>query len=112
MLNEIMVWVFTSKLVRGLGAALALTYLVFIAFIWWSMNQPPETFGRVMSRMPGVAYVLLPFETMWTRARAGSLQLGNAAPDFALTKLDKSGTVQLSALNTKQPVVLVFGSYT
>ena len=112
MLNAIMIRVFTSKLVRRLGAALAVTYLVFIAFIWWSMNQPPETFGRVMSRMPGVAYVLLPFETMWTRARAGSLQLGNAAPDFALTKLDKSGTVQLSALNTKQPVVLVFGSYT
>src|SRR5437762_5036265 len=60
MLNAIMIRVFTSKLVRRLGAALAVTYLVFIAFIWWSMNQPPETFGRVMSRMPGVAYVLLP----------------------------------------------------
>ncbi len=46
MLNAIMIRVFTSKLVRRLGAALAVTYLVFIAFIWWSMNQPPETFGR------------------------------------------------------------------
>jgi hypothetical protein len=107
-----MAWVFTRKLVLRLGAALALTYLVFIAFIWWAMHQPPETFGRVMSRMPVVAYVLLPFETMWTHARAGQLEVGNAAPDFALTKLDKSGTMQLSALNTKQPVVLVFGSYT
>jgi hypothetical protein len=112
MLNAIMTRVFISKSLRRLTAALAVTYLVFIAFIWWSMTQPPETFGRVMSRMPGVAYVLLPFETMWTHARAGQLQVGNAAPDFALTKLDKSGTVELSALNTKQPVVLVFGSYT
>ena len=95
-----------------LAAALGLIYLVFIAVIWWAMHQPPETFGRVMSRMPGVAYVLLPFETMWVHARAGQVQVGNAAPDFSLTKLDKSGSVRLSALNAKQPVVLVFGSYT
>src|SRR5438094_10417339 len=98
MLNAIMIRVFTSKLVRRLGAALAVTYLVFIAFIWWSINQPPETFGRVMSRMPGVAYVLLPFETMWTRARGGQLQDGQDEPDFPLTKLDKSGNVPLEAL--------------
>src|SRR5438552_4033287 len=90
MLNAIMIRVFTSKLVRRLGAALAVTYLVFIAFIWWSMNQPPETFGRVMSRMPGVAYVLLPFETMWTRARAGSLELAcaNLESNFPLQSTD------------------------
>ena len=99
--------VFTRKLLLRLGAAIALIYLVFIAAIWWAMRQPPETFGRAMSRMPGVAYLLLPFETMWTHARAG-----NATPDFSLTKLDRSGTVQLSALTAKQPVVLVFGSYT
>src|SRR5207245_10932594 len=112
MLNAIMIRVFTSKLVRRLGAALAVTYLVFIAFIWWSMNQPPETFGRVMSRMPGVAYVLLPYETMWTGARARHLKAGNAAPVFALTKLEKSGTGQRPALNTKQLIILVIGSYT
>jgi peroxiredoxin len=49
---------------------------------------------------------------MWTHARAGRLQVGNAAPDFSLTKLDKSAVVQLSALTATQPVVLVFGSYT
>jgi peroxiredoxin len=49
---------------------------------------------------------------MWTHARAGHLQAGDAAPDFSLTKLDKSATVQLSALTATQPVVLVFGSYT
>jgi peroxiredoxin len=49
---------------------------------------------------------------MWMRARAGHLQPGDPAPDFSLTKLDKSANLQLSALTAKQPVVLVFGSYT
>jgi peroxiredoxin len=46
------------------------------------------------------------------KARAGTLQVGSAAPDFSLFKLDKTERVQLSALNKQQPVVLVFGSYT
>jgi peroxiredoxin len=49
---------------------------------------------------------------MWLRARSGTLQVGEAAPDFSLTKLDKTGRVQLSSLLAKQPVVLIFGSYT
>jgi hypothetical protein len=76
------------------------------------MNQTPETFGGVMKRLPGIAYVLVPFETMWMRARAGHLKAGDLAPDFSLTKLDKSATVQLSSLAATQPVVLLFGSYT
>src|ERR1700680_2726016 len=101
---------------KRLGAAaivLVLVYLVFGSVIWWSMNQPPETFGRVMKRLPGpVPFLLFPFETLWLRARAGNLQVGDAAPDFTLLKVDKSDRVQLSALNKQQPVVLVFGSYT
>jgi peroxiredoxin len=76
------------------------------------MRQPPERFGRVMASMPTPAYFVLPFETMWTRARAGTLNYGDAAPDFTLAKLDKTEKVQLSALTSRQPVVLVFGSYT
>jgi peroxiredoxin len=34
------------------------------------------------------------------------------APDFTLPTLDKSANVQLSSFRGKQPVVLVFGSYT
>jgi hypothetical protein len=101
---------------KRLGATaivLVLVYLVFGSVIWWSMNQPPETFGRVMKRLPGpVPFLLFPFETLWLRARAGNLQVGDAAPDFTLLKVDKSDRVQLSALNKQQPVVLVFGSYT
>ena len=94
------------------AVVLAVLYVAFASYIWWAMHQTPETFGRVMKRMPTVAYFLVPFETMWTRARAGHLQAGEVAPDFLLTKLDKSATVQLSALTATQPVVLVFGSYT
>lgn len=99
-------------LLHALIVVLAL-YAAFLGFVWWSMRQPPETFGRVMARMPGPAvFLLAPFETLWTRARAGSLHPGDSAPDFALMKLDKTDRVQLSALTARQPVVLVFGSYT
>ena len=94
------------------GVVLAVLYAVFVGYIWWAMNQTPETFGGVMKRLPGIAYVMVPFETMWMRARAGHLKAGDVAPDFSLTKLDKSATVQLSSLAATQPVVLIFGSYT
>jgi hypothetical protein len=92
--------------------ALLLAYFAFAGFIWWSMRQPPETFGRVMSHMPDALFLILPFETFWTKARAGQLAIGDSAPDFSLLNLDKSDRVRLSALTAKQPVVLVFGSYT
>jgi hypothetical protein len=93
--------------------ALVVAYAAFGAFMWHTMHQPPQAFARVMARMPGpVAFLLFPFETVWTRARAGALHVGDPAPDFSLAKLDHSGSVQLSALSKQQPVVLVFGSYT
>jgi len=99
-------------LVRAL-AAIIVMYVTFVGVIWWAMHQPPETFARVMARMPGpVVFLLAPFETLWTHARAGTLHPGDPAPDFALLKLDKSERIQLSSLTARQPVVLVFGSYT
>jgi len=70
--------------------------------------------ARFMAKIPGpVAFLVLPFETLWTHARAGALQVGDAAPNFSLAKLDKSASVQLSNLTAQgQPVVLIFGSYT
>jgi peroxiredoxin len=77
------------------------------------MHQPPETFGHVMAKMPGpIPFLIFPFETAWIHARAGTLQVGDRAPDFSLLKVDKSERVQLSLLSQQQPVVLVFGSYT
>ncbi len=104
---------FTRKLLVRLFICLMAVYLGFASFIWWAMRQPPETFGGVMARMPApVVFLLFPFETLWTHARSGSLQTGDPAPDFSLARLDKSERIQLSALSSRQPVVLVFGSYT
>ena len=94
--------------------ALAAVWLTCCIALYGVMRQTPEQFGRVMAKIPGpVPFLIFPFETLWMRARAGTLQVGSPAPDFALTKLDKTAQVQLSALSAQQkPVVLVFGSYT
>jgi len=104
---------FTRMLLLRLSFALLIAYLSFGGFVWWAMHQPPETFGRVMAKIPGpVPFLLFPFETAWLHARAGKLRTGDPAPDFSLLKVDKSERVQLFVLNQRQPVVLVFGSYT
>lgn len=104
---------FARGLLIRLFVVVTIVYLSFGTFIWWAMHQPPETFGRVMARMPGpIPFLLFPFETAWLHARAGTLHTGDPAPDFSLLKVDKSERVQLSVLNQQQPVVLVFGSYT
>lgn len=87
-------------------------YGIFVEYVWSAMHRSPEQFGQVMAKMPQFAYFLVPFETMWTHARAGHLRTGDAAPDFKLLKLDKSDSVELSSLSPNEPVVLIFGSYT
>jgi hypothetical protein len=104
---------FTRRLLLRLFGGLLIVYCGFGAFIWWAMHQPPETFGRVMAKLPGpVPFLIFPFETAWLHARSGTLRPGDPAPDFSLLKLDKSERIQLSALTPREPVVLVFGSYT
>jgi hypothetical protein len=101
------------KVLLRVGAVLMVAYASFATLVVWAMHQPPETFGKVMAKMPGpVPFLLFPFETAWLRARAGSLHPGDPAPDFSLLKLDKTARVRLSELTQQQPVVLVFGSYT
>lgn len=103
----------TRKWLRVSLSAIVLVYAGLLGIVWWAMHQPPETFGRVMARMPGPAvFLLAPFETMWVHARAGTLNPGDPAPDFALMKLDKSERIRLSSLTARGPVVLIFGSYT
>ena len=94
-----------------LAITLLLVWSGFLLVIGWAMRQPPEKFGRVMSHMPMPAFFLFPFETMWTKARAGTVQPGELAPDFRLPTLDHKSEVELARLRGK-PVVLVFGSYT
>jgi len=91
---------------------LAVLWLGLGGFIFRTMLQPPERFGKVMSKMPGIVYPLLPFKTMWTLARHGRLRVGDPAPDFALATSDKKERVVLSSFRDRRPVVLVFGSYT
>lgn len=100
-----------------LAVAILLAYGAFLAVIFAAMHQPVERFGRVMSYLPGPVFMVVPFEPMWNRARAGQLDVGDPAPDFALGALDNRGKpvgderVRLSSFRG-QPVVLVFGSYT
>ena len=111
----------SRQIIRRLGA-LALTvvilYVIFLLGIFVAMHQSVERFGKVMSYMPGPLFMVIPFKPMWNVARAGTLKVGDAAPDFALRTVDKGGhsqssaQVQLSSFRGKQPVVLVFGSYT
>jgi hypothetical protein len=95
-------------------AVIAVVWLLGCGALYHIMRQPPETFGRFMAKLPGpVPFLLFPFETLWMQARAGTLHVGDSAPDFSLARLDKSATVQLSSLTAQgHPVVLIFGSYT
>lgn len=87
-------------------------WLAFVGFMWRIMHRPPEQFASVMMHLPWEVFLICPFETLWTQARAGHVQVGDAAPDFTLAKIDKSGAIHLAELNHTQSVVLVFGSYT
>src|SRR3977135_2519476 len=86
MLEKVLNTTLTSvkrALVRAFGA-LALLWVLTCGALFEVMRQPPETFARFMTRLPApIAFVVLPFETLWTQARAGSLQVGDLAPDFS-----------------------------
>src|SRR5262245_53466597 len=84
---------------------------IFCALIYWAMCQPPDVFGRTMARVPMATMMVLPFQPMWFQARSGRLTVGDAAPDFELSGRDRV-PVRLSSFRGKQPVVLIFGSYT
>lgn len=65
-----------------------------------------------MAKMPMPAYFVIPFETLWSRARKGSLNIGDKAPDIMVKTLDAKEPMQLASVWADKPVVLVFGSYT
>jgi len=94
------------------AAVVIAAWLGFITYINWAMHQSPEVFGHVMARMPMPAYFVIPFETLWSRARHGHIEPGDAAPSLTVKRLDDKAPVELGSLWTDRPVVLVFGSYT
>ena len=87
-------------------------YCLVLAGFYYAMQQPPETFARLMMHVGPAPFLLFPFETMWKHARGGAIRIGDAAPDFRLPLLDGSGSVELSSFRGTRPVVLIFGSYT
>ena len=93
-------------------ATLAGVYVIATAGLYIAMCQPPERFGAIMSHVPMPAMMALPFQPLWMSARAGRLDVGDAAPDFVLPALDESRRVKLSEEYRERPVVLIFGSYT
>ena len=110
--NETQIMGAAMKWVVRIAAVLVLVWLGFVGLVYAKMKSPPDQFGAFMAKLPVPFYFVLPFETLWFRARGGSLNIGDAAPDFELTTVDRSATVRLSSFRGSQPVVLVFGSYT
>ena len=94
------------------AAVLLVAWICFLGYINWAMRQPPEVFGHVMAGMPMPAYFVIPFETMWSRARAGTVNVGDVAPSLTVKRLEDKTPVELGTLWADKPVVLVFGSYT
>ena len=84
----------------------------FSARVYHAMRQPPDAFGHFMAKLPMPLMMAFPFEMLWTRARAGTVNVGDVAPDFRLPTVDRKSAVQLSSFRGERPVVLVFGSYT
>jgi len=87
-------------------------YFAFLASMFLVMCQPPQRFGQVMAYVPMPVMSVLPFEAMLNVARGGTARIGEMAPDFDLPTIDRKSRVVLSSFRGKQPVVLVFGSYT
>jgi hypothetical protein len=103
------------RLLRLAGIALGgltILYIAATAGLYVAMRQPPERFGAIMSKVPPVAMMILPFRPLWMSARDGQLTAGDTAPDFTLPTADRSRTVRLSEEWRERPVALIFGSYT
>ena len=101
-----------GRLARSIAVAFAIVYVAFLTAMFIIMRQPPQRFGQIMRHFPMPAMMIVPFEPMWNAARGGELRVGDEAPDFTLPRVDHKSEVQLSSFRGRQPVVLVFGSYT
>ena len=97
----------------GIAIVLAIAYIAFGSMIWWAMNQPPETFGRVMKRLPGPVPFRFPVRDRLAPSPSREISKWEMQRQISpCSRSTRASGVQLSALNKQQPVVLVFGSYT
>src|SRR5262245_27042093 len=95
-----------------IALACAALWTIATGGLYAAMRQPPERFGAIMAHVPGPAMMVLPFKPLWMSARAGTLRVGDRAPDFSLRPLTGDVPVTLSQEYKTKPVVLIFGSYT
>src|SRR5580692_12688949 len=96
------------KWIAGFAAVSLASWLCLVSYVNWAMHQPPEVFGHVMAKMPTPAYLVLPFETLWMRARKGQLKVGDAAPGLTVKRLEDHASTDLASLWADKPVVLIF----
>ena len=99
------------KALRKIAVAVLVLYVGVLAGLLAVMRDP-TLFGKVMRRVPEPAFVVIPFKRLWFIARAGRLRAGDAAPDFDLPTQDKKSRIRLASFRGREPVVLIFGSYT
>ena len=99
------------RILIRLALLVAIAYAGLLGLVYSKMQQPPLEFAAFWADLPGWAAKRVPFPMLWSRARAGHLEVGDEAPDFELEYHDHSGKMRLSDLRGR-PVVLVFGSYT
>ncbi len=99
------------RILKWFAAGLSV-YTLYAAGFFIVMRQAPEKFASVIAGLPMPIMMTIPFERLWTVARAGTLQIGSTAPDFHLETYDRQARVRLSEHTRTKPVVLVFGSYT
>ena len=99
------------RIFKGLAVAIVLYGLYAVGF-FIVMRRAPEKFASVIAGLPMPMMMTIPFERLWSVARAGTLGVGAHAPDFDLETYDRRARVRLSGRLASKPVVLVFGSYT
>ena len=63
-------------------AIVAIVWIAYVAVVYSRMNAAPGDFNQFMAGVPMPAMMLVPFETLWFRARAGVLEPGD--PDHLL----------------------------
>jgi len=94
------------------AVSIAVLYAAISGGFYLAMRQGPAVFGRIMRYAPDISFLVFPLKPLWMNARAGTLHVGDAAPDFSLESTDHKTSFQLSCERGREPVVLVFGSYT
>ena len=55
-------------------ACLMALYLALCVGSYAAMVQPPDVFGQIVAKTPFPFLMVLPFETLWNRARGGRLK--------------------------------------